>query len=147
MLSYTYTMHASFLYIVSDVCVNSRWAPGQHGFLQSNQFITICIRNSAETQNWSSCCIYIKVQGECWGVILTLFSLCAAVPALEAGAGHWERVQFRSADLQQHQRAGQTLLAHLRLGSDQIPRVSSHDPQVALFSCYSSTVWVADTDN
>lgn len=96
----------------------------------------------------SSYGIYVNVKGEWWRVILTQFvSLCAVVPAVEAGAGHGERVQFRGADLQQHQRAGQTLLAHLRLGPDQIPRVTGHDPQVALFSPYSSTGSNADTDN
>lgn len=67
-------------------------------------------------------------------------SMCAAVPAVEAGAEHGERVQFRSADLQQHQRASQTIFAHLWLGSDQISRVSGHDPQVVLSSHYSSTI-------
>lgn len=41
-------------------------------------------------------------------------------------------MQLQGSDLQQHKRAGQTLLAHLRLGPDQIPRVSGHDPQVLL---------------
>lgn len=116
-------------------------------FLQYNQFTTVL--GIQHRHNFRSRYhIYINVKGEQGGVILTstLLTVCAAVPAVEAGAGHWERVQFRSADLQQHQRAGQTLLTHLWLGSDQIPRVSGHDPQVALFSLYSSTGWLADAD-
>lgn len=39
-------------------------------------------------------------------------------------------MQLQGSDLQQHQGAGQTLLAHFRMGPDQIPRIPGHDPQV-----------------
>lgn len=59
------------------------------------------------------------------------FSVCSAVYEAETGAGQRKHLQLQGSDLQQHQGAGQTLLTHLRMGPDQIPRVPGHDPQVA----------------